>query len=93
MLKLSGYFIKNQQFYEKTKYLAGYSFFLYAVHTPFLGTAINKISQRIIPLHGILCLVQFLFAAFLTIVIGTLFGIILNKIFPPLFKVLNGGRK
>lgn len=93
LLKLSGYFIKNQHIYEKTKYLAGYSFFLYAVHTPFLGTAINKISQRIIPLHGILCLVQFLLAAILTIVIGTVFGIILSKIFPPLFNILNGGRK
>jgi peptidoglycan/LPS O-acetylase OafA/YrhL len=93
LLKVSGYFVKNQAFYEKIKYLAGYSFFLYAVHTPFLGTSINKISQRIIPLHGILCLVQFLLAAFLTIIIGTLFGILLNKISPSLFKVLNGGRK
>ena len=93
LLKLSGYFIKNQHFYEKTKKLAGYSFFLYAVHTPFLGTSINKISQRIIPLHGILCLVQFLLAAFLTIVFGTLFGILLNKVSPPLFRFLNGGRK
>lgn len=93
LLKVSVYFVKNQAFYEKIKYLAGYSFFLYAVHTPFLGTSINKISQRIIPLHGILCLVQFLLAAFLTIIIGTLFGILLNKIFPSLFKVLNGGRK
>ena len=93
LLKLSTYFIKDEKVYEKTNYLASYSFFLYAVHTPFLGTAINKISQKVIPLHGILCLVQFLLAAFLTISIGTLLGICLNKLFPRLFKILNGGRK
>lgn len=92
-LKLSSSFIKHQNLYGKLKYLAGYSFFLYAVHTPFLGTSINKISQKIIPLHGILCLVQFLLASFLTIVFGTIFGILLNKICSPAFSLLNGGRK
>ena len=92
-LKLSSSFIKHQNLYGKLKYLAGYSFFLYAVHTPFLGTSINKISQQIIPLHGILCLVQFLLASFLTIVFGTIFGILLNKICSPAFRLLNGGRK
>lgn len=92
-LKVSGYLIKNQNIYEKTKYLAGYSFFLYSVHWPFLGTTINKISQRVIPLHGIMCLVQFLLATFCTIAIGTLLGIFLNTLFPKLFRVLNGGRK
>ncbi|AEB13629.1 acyltransferase family protein [Treponema succinifaciens] len=92
-LKLSSSFIKHQNLYGKLKYLAGYSFFLYAVHTPLLGTSINKISQQIIPLHGILCLVQFLLASFLTIVFGTIFGILLNKICSPAFRLLNGGRK
>ncbi|MBR1403216.1 MAG: acyltransferase [Treponema sp.] len=92
-LKLSVYFVKSQKIYNRLEYLAGYSFFLYAIHTPFLGTSINKISQKIIPLHGILCLVQFLLAGFLTIVLGTMTGILLNKICPKLFRVLNGGRK
>lgn len=92
-LKLSYYFVANDKIYLKLNYLSGFSFFLYAVHTPFLGTAINKITQIIIPLHGILCLVQFLLAAFFTIVIGTLIGIILKKICSPLFCLLNGGRK
>ena len=86
-------FCKEPKIYNILEYLAGYSFFLYAIHTPFLGTSINKISQKIIPLHGILCLVQFLLVAFLTIVLGTMTGILLNKICPKLFRVLNGGRK
>ena len=92
-LKLSKYLVANEKLFLKLKYLSGYSFFLYAVHTPFLGTSINKISWKIIPLHGIMCLVQFFVAALLTIIIGTSIGIILNKICPPLFKLLNGGRK
>ncbi|MBR4791104.1 MAG: acyltransferase [Treponema sp.] len=92
-LKLSAIFIKHQNLYGKLEYLAGYSFFLYAVHTPFLGTSINKVTQRIIPLHGILCLFQFLLAALLTILFGTIFGILLNKICSPIFRILNGGRK
>ena len=92
-LKLSLYFIRSNKIYSQLNYLSGYSFFLYAIHTPFLGSAINKITQRIIPLHGILCLIQFLLAAFLTIFIGTLIGIALKKICFPLFCLLNGGRK
>ena len=92
-LKLSLYFIRSNKIYSQLNYLSGYSFFLYAIHTPFLGSAINKITQRIIQLHGILCLIQFLLAAFLTIFIGTLIGIALKKICFPLFCLLNGGRK
>lgn len=92
-LKLSYFFVRTEKVYSKLKYLSGFSFFLYAIHTPFLGSAINKITQRIIPLHGILCLVQFLLAAFLTMIIGTLIGIVLKKICFPLFCLLNGGRK
>ena len=92
-LKLSLYFIRSNKIYSQLNYLSGYSFFLYAIHTPFLGSAINKITQRIIQLHGILCLIQFLLAAFLTIFIGTLIGIALKRICFPLFCLLNGGRK
>ena len=60
---------------------------------PFLGTVINKISQRIIPLHGILCLLQFILASLLTIIIGTVLSILVSKLFPKIFIVLNGGRK
>ncbi len=92
-LKLSGYLIKKEKVYKKLEYLSGLSFFLYAVHAPFISGTINKITQRVIPLHGILCLFQFLLASFLTIIIGTLIGILCRKICPRLFNILNGGRK
>lgn len=92
ILKVSNYFILNQKIYEILEYFSGYSFFLYAVHMPFLGMVINKLSQKYIPLHGFLCLIQFLIAALLILLVGTLFGIMLNKFFPKIFKILNGGR-
>ena len=91
-LKISFYFVRSEKVYGILKYFAGFSFWLYAVHAPFISTVINKISQRIISLHGILCLVQFLLAAFLTITIGLVLGILLKKICPKLFALLTGGR-
>lgn len=92
-LKISYSFISNQRLYTKLEYLSQFSFFLYALHMPFLGTAINKVSQEIIPLHGIMCLLQFIFASLLIIVIGTILSILVSKLFPKLFILLNGGRK
>lgn len=91
-LKLSGSIIKIQKLYKLSEYLAGFSFFLYAIHTPSLGTTLNKISWRIIPLHGIGCLIQFVIPCLLTIIIGTGIGIFLKRICPSLFGILNGGR-
>lgn len=91
-LKLSFYFVRNTKIYSKLEWLAPYSFFLYAVHMPFIGTAINKITQREIPLQGIYCFIQFLLASFLNLVIGTIIAIIIHKLFPRLFRILSGGR-
>ena len=92
-LKLSGRIIAKPKVFSINEYLAGFSFFLYAIHAPFLVNFLNKISYRIIPLHGLGCLVQFVLPPLITITIGTLIGIILKKICLPLFALLNGGRK
>lgn len=92
-LKLSGYIIKREKLFRITSYLSAFSFFLYAIHTPFLGTSLNKISHRVIPLHDFWCLIQFILPVLLCIVIGTVIGILLKKICPPLFTVFNGSRR
>ena len=92
-LKLSGRIVAKPKVFSINEYLAGFSFFLYAIHAPFLLNFLNKISYRIIPLHGLGCLVQFVLPPLITITIGTLIGIILKKICLPLFALLNGGRK
>lgn len=92
-LKLSGRIIAKPKVFSITEYLAGFSFFLYAIHAPFLVNLLNKISYRIISLHGLGCLLQFILPPLITIIIGTVIGIGLKKICFPLFVLLNGGRK
>lgn len=92
-LKLSSILIKNEKIFSYLSYLSGLSFFLYAIHGPFLITLIAKISYKVISLYGIGCLIQFIIPVLLTIIIGTSIGIALKKICPPLFSVLNGGRR
>ena len=92
-LKLSACIVRRERLFLLTERLAGLSFFVYAVHTPFLGTAVNKLSWKFIPLHGFGCLVQFFTAAFLTLALSLVAGITLKKLCPPLFSVLNGDRK
>lgn len=92
-LKISSLIITKPKLYTCSKYLADFSFFLYAIHMPFLVTVLEKISFRVIPLHGIGCLIQFILPAVITIIIGTAIGIVLKRICLPLFALLNGGRK
>lgn len=42
--------------------------------------------------NGFFCLAEYFCVNILVILTGTLAGIILKKICPPLFKILNGGR-
>lgn len=91
-LKVSRFIIQSGRAYAVAERLSGYSFFLYAVHTPFLGTSINKLSWQLIPLHGLGCLAQFVAAGLLTILLGTVGGIVLKRICPRAFALLSGGR-
>ncbi len=92
-LKLSGFIVRQEKCYALSERLAGFSFFVYAIHTPFLGTAINKLSWKIFPLQGVFCMLQFLTAAFLTLALSLAAGIVIKNLCPPLFSLLNGGRK
>lgn len=92
-LKFSATIIVKSKLFSVVEYLSGFSFFLYAIHAPFLVNSLNKISYRLIPLHGLGCLVQFILSPLITITLGTAIGIALKKICLPLFSLLNGGRK
>jgi len=92
MLKISSFLVKNENLYKVLNKLSSISFFFYAVHAPFLVTTVNKITQKIIPLHGIYCLLQFLLAIIVTTVLGTLFSLLVKTFFPRLFSILSGKR-
>ena len=92
-IKLAGKMCKNEKIFAKLTFLSEYSFWIYAFHAPFVITVMEKLSLKIIPMHDALILVQFFGISILCILFLLLSGIALKKICPPLFALLNGGRK
>ena len=94
MLKVSKIIISKQKLYNLASYLSGFSFFLYAIHTPVLNDYITRGWLHVFPIkNSFYCLFEYFGVTILTIIIGTLIGIVLKKICPPLFSILNGGRR
>ncbi len=93
ILKLSTLICKNEKAFLVTKYLAGYSFFLFAIHTyPLMGW-IKDFWLKFLPMtNGFFCLAEYFGVSLLVIIIGTGFGIVLKRICPKLFALLTGGR-
>lgn len=93
--KISGYLYKNEKVYIITCKLKTYSFFLFAIHMPFLCGIITKITFEAIEnskYFSVFIIIQYFVAALLTTIIGTGLGIILHRFMPRVFKTLNGGR-
>ena len=94
ILKISKFIINKQKLFHISEYLAGFSFFLYAIHMPALLQLLQTLWLHFLPMKSpSLCLFEYFGVTILTILIGTMFGILLRKICPPLFSALNGGRK
>ena len=94
LLKLSANIIKNEKIYNIANYLSGFSFFLYAIHMPLLSEYLKKLWIHFFPMkNGFFCLFEYFGVTILIVVIGTGIGIVLKKICPKLFILLNGGRK
>lgn len=93
LLKFSALLVKNEKIFSKLKYLAEFSFWLFAVHMPFLLNALQTLWRKVLPMTSTArCMAEYFGVSILVIITGTLAGIILKKICPPLFRVLNGGR-
>ena len=93
-LKVSKSIIENAKLFAITEYLAGFSFFLFAIHTPALNELLKKVWLAVFPMKNtFFSLFEYFGVAFLNIIIGTAIGIALKKLCPPVFSVLNGGRK
>ena len=94
ILKFSNVLIQSNKIFEITKYLSDFSFFLYAIHMPVLNVLVQKVWLRFFPMKNtFFCLFQFFGSTIIIVIIGTYIGIFLRKICPPLFSLLNGGRK
>lgn len=94
LLKFSAVIVSNKKTFAAAKYLAGFSFWLFAIHMPFLLNCVQVLWRKILPMtNTFFCMVEYFGVSVLVVALGTGFGILLKKICPPLFAVLNGGRK
>ena len=92
-IKFSAFIIQKEKLYSICSYLSGFSFFLFAIHSPILNGYTSKLWIRFFPMKNTFySMCQYFIPTLLTVVIGTGIGSILKKTCPPLFKALNGGR-
>lgn len=92
--KLSKILVNNEDAFHTLQYLAGFSFFLFAIHTPILNELIKKVWLHFFPMKNtFFSLFEYFGVALLDICIGTGIGIVLKKICPKFFGILIGGRK
>lgn len=93
LLKVSKKIISSEKLFEVLKYLSGYSFFLFAIHMPVLLNTVRTKWIHVFPMENdFLCLFEYFGVTLVIIVAGTAAGMLLKKILPPVFAVLNGGR-
>lgn len=90
-IRLSYWFIKNGKFYNSLLWLGKYEFIIFAFHAFVLGYVI-KIMYMIIPMKGVLILVEYFSAVIITVILCIISSIILNKAVPKTYKILTGGR-
>lgn len=93
VVRLFKFFCDNERFYKVLKYLSSYSFWLYAIHLPFVEGTLKVLWLKYLPSKGVWILLEFFLIALLTAVIGVVMGIMFNKCIPSLFRLLNGSRK
>ena len=93
LLKFSAVIVANKKAFAAAKYLAGFSFWLFAIHMPFLLLCVQVLWRKILPMtNTFFCMAEYFGVSVLVVAIGTGSGILLKKICPPLFRLLNGGR-
>lgn len=94
MLKCSALIERNERAFAAAEYLAPVSFWLFAVHNPLLNGFFVKVWLYFLPMTTpARCLAEYFCVNILTVAFGTASGLLLHKICPPVFSVLNGGRK
>jgi hypothetical protein len=90
-IKATYFFVKNETVYAILQWLEKYAFFVYAIHGILLAI-LQKLSVRILPMHGGWLLVQYFGVNVLGILLFLGIGIIIRKLFPGIYAILTGGR-
>ncbi|WP_010262386.1 acyltransferase family protein [Treponema primitia] len=92
LIRLSWFLVRKKYLYEFLKKLEKYSFFVFAIHLPYL-LVLNKLYMRIIPISGLagVLLQYFCIAIFGTTLFLTI-GVIIRKKLPKIFALVTGNR-
>ena len=94
MLKCAALIERNEKMFAIASFLAPVSFWLFAIHEPFLMGSVQSVWLKLLPMTTpARCLAEYFGVTILVIALGTASGLLLRKICSPLFSVLNGGRK
>lgn len=94
MLKCSVLVERNEKAFAAASFLAPVSFWLFAVHEPFLLGGVQAVWLKLLPMTTpAWCVAEYFGVTVIVISLGTASGLLLRKVCPPLFSVLNGGRK
>lgn len=92
-LKFSRILINNDKLFAISSYLSRYSFFLFAAHENFYTPIVQNIWIKVFPMkNAFFCLFEYFGVTLFVICSLTIFGILINKFFPKVFRFLNGGR-
>lgn len=94
MLKASALIEKSARAFSAAEKLSAVSFWLFAIHMPFLLNGVQLVWRKLLPMTTpARCIAEYFCVSILVVALGTAGGLLLRKICPPLFSVLNGGRK
>lgn len=91
-IKFSKCLTSQESWCAKTNALAGYSFFLYAFHEPFM-TMLRKVWAAVIPMEGTVWqMIQYFGLVAIVVIISLAVGWCVNRVSPKLYALLTGGR-
>lgn len=93
LLKLSHVICSRERLFSIATTLSGYSFFLYAIHTPVLNETLKRLWLHFFPMiNTFFSLFEYFGVTILTVVVGTGIGITVKRLLPRFYSVITGGR-
>ena len=93
MLKLSALLIGPGPVPRVLGGLERYAFFVYCLHGPFVMAFLNRYWLKLFPVGGAWDVLNILLPALLCTALCLAAGILLDRLLPPVFHLLNGSRK
>jgi hypothetical protein len=91
-VKIAGFAVKKEKIFSKLSYFAGFSFWIYAAHKPFVISVIKRLHIKFLPMEGGWILLQFFGDAIVCVGLLMLLAVAIKKYCPKIWAILNGSR-